>query len=217
MEALIFDMDGVAVDSVGHWATVRGRIIAEELGVPDVDVSELIGLNARDEYDYLARDHELARPQDEYVDLLDAHVEEIYEDRAVLLAGFEEVLRVATANELQLGLVSASDRRRVEMVLERFELGNEFDIVVAGDDLSGPSKPDPAIYEHATSLLDVAGDQCVAVEDSEHGVAAAKGAGIYCIGYAHHPGQPLEAADETFEAPDALIDRLLECCQYQAT
>lgn len=216
MEALIFDMDGVVVDSVGHWAAVRERIIADELGVPDVDISDLIGLNARDEYDYLAKDHELARPQDEYVDLLDAYVEEIYEERTVLLAGFEDVLRKATANEIQLGLVSASDRRRVEMVLERFEL-YEFDIVVAGDDLSGPSKPDPAIYEHATSLLDVAGNQCVAVEDSEHGVAAAKGAGMYCIGYAHHPDQPLAAADETFEAPEALISRLLECCQNRAT
>lgn len=216
MDALIFDMDGVVVDSVGHWNEVRERLIQEELGVADVDVTDLVGMNAHDEYDYLATDNDLERSRESYVSLLSEHAEDIYRDRVGLLHGLEDVLRLAVRNGIALGVVSASYRRRVEMVLDRFGLDDYFDVVVAGDDVQGPSKPDPAIYEHATSLLDVDPAACVAVEDSEHGVTAAKGAGLYCIGYAHHPTQPLDDADETFDAEDRLVDRLRELCRTRS-
>lgn len=208
MEAIILDMDGVMVDSVEHWNGVRERVIREELGVPDVDVSELVGMNAHDEYDYLAREHDLRQSKEAYVEHIRSHAETIYLEHVSLLPGLERVFDAATRNGFLLGLVSASYRRRVEMVLDRFNLSDTFDAVVAGDDLAGPSKPDPAIYDHATSLLDVGADECVAVEDSEHGVAAATAAGVYCLGYACHPGQPLSDADERFKDPSAVIERL---------
>lgn len=99
------------------------------------------------------------------------------------------------------------------MVLDRFELEASFDTVVAGDDVSGPSKPDPRIYEHATSLLGVDSAESVAVEDSRHGVTAATSAGLHCLGYSHHPTQSLPNADETFSQSDPLVRRLLELCR----
>lgn len=212
MNAIIFDMDGVLVDSVGYWNEVREDLITSELGVDSVDVSELVGMNADDEYDYLATDHDLQRSKETYVDLLEERSAEIYQQRVDLLTGVEDVLRTAERNEVQLALVSASYRRRVEMVLERFDLGPRFDVAVAGDDLSGPSKPDPAIYEHAMSLLDVSPGECLAVEDSEHGVEAATGAGIHCVGYEHHPAQALDRADEVVHDPGELTERLFVAC-----
>ena len=216
MEVLIFDMDGVVVDSVGHWNTVRERLIEEELGVDSVDVTKLVGMNAEDEYAYLAEDNELEQSKETYISLLGEHAKEIYLERVELLHNVRDVLDAATENGITLGVVSASYRRRVELVLDRFDLADYFNTVVAGDDVSGPSKPDPAIYEHATALLEADSGDCVAVEDSEHGVEAATGAGLYCIGYAHHPTQPLADADETCENADALVDRLHELCRTRS-
>lgn len=210
MKALIFDMDGVVVNSVGYWNEIREEIIRNELGVDDVDVSELVGMNADDEYDYLAEDYTLQRSKESYVTLLEERANEIYRERVSMLTDYKKILAIARESGLRLGLVSASYRTRVEMVIDRFDLAQYFDAAVAGDDITGPSKPEPAIYEHAVSLLEVEPGEAVTVEDSEHGVTAAKEAGLYCIGYAHHPGQPLEHADETVETETALRERLDE-------
>lgn len=212
MKALIFDMDGVVVNSVGYWNEIREEIIREDLGIEDVDVSELVGMNADDEYDYLAEDHTPQRSKESYVSLLEERANEIYRERVSILTDYEEILAAARESGLRLGLVSASYRTRVEMVLDRFDLEQYFDAAVAGDDITGPSKPEPAIYEHAVSLLETEPEKAVTVEDSEHGVTAAKEAGLYCIGYAHHPGQPLEHADETVDTEAELRERLLEIC-----
>lgn len=213
MQALIFDMDGVVVDSVEYWNEIREEIIQNELGVEAVDVTELVGMNAHDEYDYLGKSNDLHRSKESYVSLLEGRADEIYRERVTLFSELEEILRTATEDNIKLGIVSASYRSRVEMVLDRFDLEQYFDAVVAGDDVSGPSKPDPAIYNHALTLLEVDGDRCVAVEDSEHGVTAATSAGIYCIGYAHHPQQPLDEAEETVARPEELRTRLHELCR----
>lgn len=213
MEAIIFDMDGVVVDSVEYWNELREAVIREELGVDPVDVSELVGMNAGDEYDYLARDHRLRRSKESYVDLLERNASEVYRERVDLLPRFEVTVDTLARNGLSVGLVSAAYRRRVEMVLDRFDLHDRFDVVVAGDDVPGPSKPDPAIYEYALSQLGVDSGGCVAVEDSEHGVSAAKRAGVRCIGYARRSDQQLASADEVVTDPDALADRVIERCR----
>jgi HAD superfamily hydrolase (TIGR01509 family) len=213
MDVLIFDMDGVVVDSVGYWNDVRARLIADELGVDNVAVSELVGLNAEDEYAYLAERHDLELPKETYVSLLEEHAEEIYRERVSLFSDCEQVLTEAIENDVRLGLVSASCRRRVEMVVDRFDLHEYFDIVVAGNDVPGPSKPEPAIYEHALTELGAAVNECLAVEDSNHGVTAATRAGLYCLGYACHRGQPLRHADETIGTETRLCQRLIELCR----
>ncbi|WP_096391808.1 HAD family hydrolase [Halopenitus persicus] len=212
MNTLLFDMDGIVVDSVGYWNEIRAEIITEKLSVNDVSISELVGMNAEDEYEYLAKNHELPLPKAAYVSLIDEYAETVYREYVTIFPKFETILRDATENGISVGLVSASPRRRVEMVLDRFGFETYLDIVVAGDDLSGPSKPDPTIYEHTASRLGVPTDACVTVEDSEHGVTAAKEAGMYCLGYACHSGQPLERANETFEKRDVLRARLRELC-----
>lgn len=213
MDALIFDMDGVVVDSVGYWSDVRTKLITKELGISDVDISDLVGLNAEDEYAYLAERNDVELSKKSYVSLLEEHAEEIYRERVSLFDDYDQVLTKAIENDMRLGLVSASNRRRVEMVVDRFGLSEHFDIVVAGDDVPGPSKPEPTIYNHALTQLGAAADECIAVEDSEHGVTAATRAGLYCLGYAHHRRQPLQHADETIGTEKALHERLLELCR----
>lgn len=213
VEALIFDMDGVLVNSVEHWTAVREAVIREELGTTDIDGTDLIGLSPDDEFDRLARNHDFQLTRAEYRARLEAHAEEIYSDRVDLLPGLPAVLELARDRGITLGLVSAARRSWIDLVLERFELAPFFDGIVGGDEVPGPSKPDPSIYHHAVEILGNDPGACVAVEDSAHGVASARGAGVYCIGYDHHPTEDLSAADEIVRSPRALVDRLRDICR----
>jgi len=111
-----------------------------------------------------------------------------------------------------VALVSSSPHRWIDYVLERFEIRGSFDAVVSADDVDGPSKPAPTIYEHAAGELGIDPTECVAVEDSEHGVAAATAAGMTVIGYVPDPDETgdLPAADAVAASPAELRAHLLE-------
>lgn len=203
-------MDGVIVNSVTYKHEQRTRVVREEFGLADADVDQLIGLNTHDKYDYLVENAGLTLGKDEFLERFDRNIEQVYTEQVDLLAELEDTLEWLDERGVKTALASASSRRRVEIVVDRFGLGEHLDAVVSADDISGESKPDPAIYRHAASLLDVDPTTCVAVEDSTHGATAATSAGMYCIGYApeYHPPQDLDHADEVVTTAADLHDRV---------
>lgn len=210
VDAVIFDMDGVIVDSVArkrdHWA----RVLRDEFDVTGIEMEELIGLNTDDKYDYLVERAGLTADRAEFDERLNAGVGRIYREEVELLAGVEATLDWLADRGVAVGLASAAGREKVDLVVERFDLGDALDAVVSADDIAGDSKPDPAIYEHAASLLSADPAACVAVEDSTHGVTAATAAGAYCIAY-QPPDSPkpnVDHADEVATAPEELHERV---------
>lgn len=201
-------MDGVLVDSEDYWDENR-RPILREAGVPeDFDELEVRGMNIEDQYEYLSDRFDLDVDRDGFIELYDRRAERIYYQESELLGCLEHILELVERNDLRLGLVSASPRRWVEMVLDRFELEETFDVVVTADDIDGPSKPDPAIYTEAAKELDARPEECVAVEDSENGLKSAKDAGMTTVGYRHPDTEVLEAADRVVESEEQLLPAL---------
>ena len=97
-----------------------------------------------------------------------------------LLNGVTERLIEARSRALKIGIASSSDPQWVSELLERHSLAGFFDTVrCTGPD--HPSKPSPALYIAALEELGVAANEAVAFEDSPHGIAAAKAAGVHCI------------------------------------
>lgn len=216
MPALLFDMDGVLVNSVGHWTDARDRVIRNQLGIEGFDVENLIGLNVRDEYELLAESHPLPVSSEEYVDLIEEYSSSIYREKVELLPGVRHVIEHGSGEGIALGVVSASSRHRVEMVLDRFDLAQPFDVVVGADDIDGNSKPSPDLYVTAMEKLDVEPDETIVVEDSVHGVKAAQRAGAYCLRYDHDWARGETEADEIFSDADELRDRLIELLDHLA-
>lgn len=215
MEAVIFDMDGVLVDSVAHWQDERHRVIVDELGLEDVDVDDLVGMNTHDEYDILAEQYEMDVPQSEYVDRLSENAMAIYRERVEPLSGLDTLLESLEQQGVTIALATSTYRRRAEVVLQRFQIEEMFEAIVTADDVEGPSKPAPDIYRQTASTLDVDPDQCIAVEDSRNGVIAANRAGMYSIGYdaPEGPSQDLDPADEVVSNPPELADRLIDIAE----
>jgi HAD superfamily hydrolase (TIGR01509 family) len=183
-DAVCFDMDGVTVATAAAWSEIERKHIlprAVETGDPPPDA--IRALSVADAYDRLQALEEvsLSVDRDAFTALYQERVEEIYREQATLMPGYHDLLDWLRDKRLALGLVSASKRAWVEVVLDRFQLHDTFDVVLGADDVDGPSKPDPTMYERAAALLEVKPTRVVAVEDSPHGIAAATDAGMFCI------------------------------------
>nr|WP_223301712.1 HAD family phosphatase [Haladaptatus sp. R4] len=172
-QAVLFDMDGVIVNSEDFWAELEEEIIFPEVGVEDIGDNEITGMNFREIYDYLDEEYGTDVTKSEFISLYDGIAEDLYGEHVSLMDGFHDLLDELRAEGIEVALVSSSPHDWIEIVTDRF--GLEFEEVVSADDIDAPGKPEPAIYEYAAGLLDYRADECAAVEDSEHGVESAFG------------------------------------------
>jgi len=216
IHAVMFDMDGVLVDSEQHWATLENEhILPRTTASADVTASDIAGLNVTDLYVHLTEEYETTMGKSEFVALYDEAAEELYTERATLMDGFSDLVGTLRERGVGVSLVTSSPRRWVQLVLDRFEIEGAFDAIVCADDIDGASKPAPDIYEHAARTVTVDPERCIAIEDSAHGVQAARAAGMCCIGYrtGGNATQDLTNADTIVTEPTELRDRLYALCE----
>ena len=210
MDALLFDMDGVVVDSEDYWhAAEREELLPAVLSgeVPDRDGKT--GRPYREVYDHPNAQYETTVAKVENEQLYDETAETVYRERVELLDSFQEIREAAREAGVPVGLVSSSPPDWMGYVLERF--GLEFDLVLSDDDVPGPGKPEPHIYEAAAERLEMAPENCVAVEDSRNGSLAAERAGMTVVGYRvqHNAETDLSACDVVCAGSDELREELL--------
>ena len=155
-QAVLFDMDGVTVATANAWRELEAEEILPAAG-EGIDIETIRALSPEDSYERLESMDEvtLRVDRDEFVGLYDEYAEEVYLERATLLDGYEPLLADLRDEELALGLVSASCRDWVALVLERFDLGDAYDVVVSSTDIDGPSKPNPTPYLVAAEQIGV--------------------------------------------------------------
>lgn len=182
-EAVLFDMDGVTVETATVWRRLEENEILPAAVTGEIPFDAVRALSVSDAYDELAeRDTvELTVSAEEFDGLYDTHAQEVYYDRATLMDGYERLLTDIEETGHATGLVSASRRGWVDMVLDRFGLTEAYDVVVSATDFDGPSKPDPTTYRLAAERLGTQPAACLVVEDSPHGIESAVAAGMTCL------------------------------------
>ncbi|WP_407652211.1 HAD family hydrolase [Halomicrococcus gelatinilyticus] len=200
-------MDGVVVDSEDYWVDVEADHIFPAVVESEVSPEETTGMNYREIYGYLDREYGTTVDEAEFVTTYDEAAEEIYGERVALMDGFRDLVADLRDEGTDVALVSSSPHHWIDVVLDRFDLS--FDAVVSAEDIDAPGKPEPGIYEHAADVLGHPPAKCVAVEDSEHGAAAATSAGAYCVGYRHGAAElDLSAADAVVSNAEELREEL---------
>ncbi|SEQ69263.1 HAD family hydrolase [Natrinema salaciae] len=212
MPAVLFDMDGVLVDSEDYWVDVeREEIFPATVPDADVDLAETSGMNFREIYDYLDAAYGTAISRDEFVQRFNEAAEEIYTERVELLDGLRDLLSELDERGVPAALVSSSPHDWIGMVLERFDLEGEFERVVSADDIDAASKPEPDVFEYAADEVGVPAAECVVVEDSANGIEAAARAGTIVVAYriAAHGDIDRSSADEVVDSPAELRERVL--------
>ena len=210
MDAVLFDMDGVIVDSERYWADFEANEIFPAAGVSNVSTEEITGMNYREVYDYLDAHYDVAIERDEYLARYEETAHEVYTERVALMDGFRDLCGTLRDRGTRLAIVSSSPTDWIALVRDRFELTG-FGAAISAEEVDGPGKPEPHIYRHAAEKLGVSPTECIAVEDSTHGIQSAKSAGMACIGYRGAGAKDLDrsAADVVVSGPQELRAELL--------
>ncbi len=204
IEAVIFDMDGVLVDSEVYWQASRedfaralGKIWRPEdqraaMGISTVGWGKLM-------QERLAPD----MPLDDIIADIKARVIAHYEARLPVLPGALEAVRMA-AGVFKVGLASGSETSILQLVMERTGLDKVFDAVIYGDTIPR-GKPAPDIYLEAARRLGVSPGCAVGIEDSANGIRALKAAGMYAIAV---PSPAFPLAEDILQLADVRLPSL---------
>jgi HAD superfamily hydrolase (TIGR01509 family) len=183
VDAVIFDMDGVIVDSEIHWKTVEGYFLQSLIPTwSSSDQHKIIGMGVHDLYTLLSNEYGLQKTEKQFLELYQEMADEIYGQKVSLLEGFSDLLATLNTHHIPVALASSSPRSWIDIMLDRFGLRAAFKVVVSADELQGEGKPSPAIYLLTAERLGISPAACIAIEDSKNGVLSAKNAGMFCIG-----------------------------------
>lgn len=185
IKAVIFDMDGVIVDSERYFPTLERSWFSSLIGKEwrDEDEANITGRSASDIYKVLKEQYNLKADKNLFLKQYDEIAKDVYENKCVLTLNFVEVVDILKRKNLKITLVSSSPKSWIEMVLKRFKIRDKFDVIISADELNGKGKPSPDIYLHSVKILNLNATECVVIEDSKNGVIAAKSANMFCIGF----------------------------------
>ena len=170
-------MDGVIVDSEHQWKIVEFPFFRKLLGRwEDADHDRIVGLSVPHLYEFLVKEYGLKGEKTVFLAQCQQQALQVYTDLVSCAPGLLETLDEADAHGVPVAIASSSHHPWIAIVLKRFSLESRFKAVASADDVGGRAKPAPDVYLKAAAMLGVRASDCVAVEDSIIGVAAAKAA-----------------------------------------
>lgn len=198
--AILFDFNGVLVnDEPVHCDSLIAALA--EYGIPldrGAYYRDYLGFDDRECFRFTFERRGMRLDDRALRDAIErkaAHYERAIRASMVLVPGAAEFARAAAADGHRLAIVSGALRREIDLVLGAAGLRNLFETVIAAEDVPA-CKPDPAGYRLGREALGIAPSQCIVIEDSLPGLAAARGAGLRCAMLTtSHPRESLRDAD----------------------
>ena len=201
IDAVIFDLDGVLVDTEHVWDDAR-RELARERGVPwPEDASRaMMGMSSLEWSRYMHEVVGLPESPEEISAEVVWRLQEIYRQELPLFDGAVSAVERLAAR-WPLGLASSSNRELIDLVLELSGLAEYFKATVSSEEVPR-GKPAPDVYLEAARRLGVAPNSCAAVEDSENGIRSAKAAGMRVLAI---PNPVYPPADDALALADDVV------------
>jgi HAD superfamily hydrolase (TIGR01509 family) len=210
--AVVFDLDGVLIDSEQVWDEVREQLARERGGRwSEQSQRAMMGMSAPEWSRYMHDVVGLLESPEEIDREVVARMLERYADGPPWLPGAVETAR-RLAESFPLGLASSSNRVVIDAVLEAGGIAGLFAATVSSEEVAR-GKPAPDVYLEAADRLGVAPASCSAVEDSHNGIRSAKAAGMRCVAIpnAHYPpGDAVQEADAVVGSLDELTVDVLD-------
>ena len=192
IEAVVFDLDGVLVDSEPVWEQVRREVVAEYGGRWAADSQQrLMGMSTAEWASYLSRDLHVGLTPEQVAALVIGQMRASYLKRVPLMTGAVQAVPRLAAH-WPLGLATSSPPALIDDVLEGADLRGCFAVTLSTEAVAR-GKPAPDIYLAVADRLGHAPQRCAAVEASTNGLLSAAAAGLYAIAVPH-PRYPPDAA-----------------------
>ncbi|MBH9579831.1 HAD family hydrolase [Staphylococcus felis] len=189
MRAIIFDMDGVIVDTeiidydlqIKYLKSKNSKLESKDYSY----FSELIGLSYTNLFskmaEFLNHTETIKSIEKEYSELEEKHHAQI-SYKSLFREDIVHLLRWSKSKNVKLAVVSSSTKKRIINVLEECEILGYFDLIISGEDFT-ESKPNPEIYLTALKCLGLKSSEVIVIEDSYYGIEASKNALIKTIAY----------------------------------
>jgi HAD superfamily hydrolase (TIGR01509 family) len=209
ISAVVFDMDGVLVDTEHLWDEVREALTEEWGGRYTPEAQEaMMGMSSHEWSRYLHEAVGLREPPEVINDEVVRRMLARYETELPVVPGAVEAVTRFRRAGMRLAVASSSNRPLIDAVLRRLDLADAFDVTVSSEEVER-GKPSPDVYLEAARRLGIDPFMCVAVEDSASGIRAASAAGMRVVAYPnrHYPpaAEALGLADDVVERVDDVI------------
>jgi HAD superfamily hydrolase (TIGR01509 family) len=204
--AVVFDMDGVIVDSEQVWDEVREELVADWGGRSRPEAQRaMMGMSSHEWSRYMHDQLGLQQEPEEINAEVVRRMLERYRGELPLLDGAVDAVRSLAAS-YPLAVASSSNRPLIDAVLETAGIADCFVATVSSEEVPR-GKPSPDVYLEAARRLGVAPSRCAAVEDSGNGIRAAKAAGMMVIAF---PNRHYAPDPDALGLADVFIDELWE-------
>ncbi len=199
IETVIFDMDGVIIDSEPIHQELQDQLFRlHNISLDPEEYQTYIGRSSKNMWQELIKKFSLSTTLEEIL----KQDRDLYHQRLKCepdlapIPGVYQLIKSLHSEQINLTLASSSTMESILLVLELFQLTHFFNHKVSGADLKF-SKPNPEIFKVAASLTNSVSSRCLVIEDSHHGVTAAKRANMKCIGFQNpnSGNQDLTSAD----------------------
>ena len=202
MKCIIFDMDGVLIDTEPLHYKVWQEVFAERGLIIDYEnYKDCIGSTRKFLYELILKNYGRDFRNDptlpkRFIEIKDKFLNE---KGIPQIEGVTETVRALHEKGYKLAVASSSPLRYIHFAMEKLGIADCFDLLFSGEQVKNP-KPAPDTFLAVSEKLGISPEECVVIEDSENGSRAARAAGMYCLGFANpnSGNQDLSAADEIF-------------------
>lgn len=206
IEAVIFDMDGLLIDSEPVWDRARARMAAR-LGQnwDKRDHQAVMGVSTSEWADYMKDKWNLTMSREEVIQEIVGRMQSFYREKIPFRQNAVASVELAVQH-YRAALASGSEGSLIELVTTSPELDGKLEIILSADKVAR-GKPKPDVYLEAARLLGVAPENCVCVEDSQNGILAGLNAGMKVIAV---PDPDFPVDEKVLAKVDAVLTSLDE-------
>ena len=206
IEAVVFDLDGVLLDSEQLWDKAREQLARERGGRwHDQAQRDMMGMSSLEWSRYMHETIGLPEPPEEISREVVERLTALYRERLPAIPGAKEAVERLAA-DYKLGLASSSNRELIDLALELLCVAHLFAATVSSEEVAC-GKPAPDVYLEAARRLGIEPARAAAVEDSQNGILAAKAAGMRVIAI---PNRHFPPDEEALARADVTLSSLAE-------
>lgn len=207
LEAVIFDMDGVIIDSEPIYKMVEEEIFESlNISVMEEEFNKYIGTNSYYLWKCIKENHGLENSVEELVKLeRESNLNYLIKHKELIkpVEGVVELIQDINNNGTKLAVASSSPIELISTIIDTIGIRKYFDYIVTGDYVK-KCKPEPDVFLYAANKINIEPNKCLVIEDSKNGTIAAKKAGMRCLGYKN-----LNSGNQDLSKADKITDSFM--------
>lgn len=206
MKAVIFDMDGVIIDSEPIHFEVDIQTMKDfGCSISKEELNKYVGTTNEYMFTDIKNKYKLDKSVEEIINYrCELAKRKVIESDLAPIEGIIDLLKNLKEKNIIAAIASSSPRDFIEVVVSKFELEDYFSCILSGEEVEN-GKPAPDIYVETAKKLGIVPEECIVIEDSKNGVMAAKEAGMKCIGFKN-----INSGEQDLSKADYIVNSIVE-------